>query len=153
MSRIASFAFWFVAPELLWAILVGTTQSTELLVGLAAAAIGAAFAVVLTSYGMFALTPGRRVLASAWKLPGLVLFDFALVTLTLARAFAGGRRVEGSWVTVPYPIDRGAQGRWERTFAVATANGAANAIVVDMHERETEMHALEPQAFTARTVL
>jgi len=153
MPRIVSFVFWFVVLEVFWAMLVGTTQSTELIVGLAVAAVGAAFAQVLRSHGLFAFAPARRVVSSLWKLPALVLFDFGLVTWTLARAVARGQRVRGRWVTVPYPIDRGAEGRWERALAVATANGAANAIVVDMGERETEMHALEPQRFTARTVL
>jgi hypothetical protein len=153
VSRIASFALWFCALELLWAMLVGTTQSTELLVGLAAAALGAAFAVVLHTQGLFVVAPDARLLANAWKLAYLVPFDFALVTWTLARSLAHGRRVRGRWVTVPYPLKRGAEGRWQRTFAVATANGAANAIVVDMGERETEMHALEPGVFSARTVL
>jgi hypothetical protein len=153
VSRIVSFILWFCALELLWAVLVGTTQSTELVVGLAAAALGAAFGVVLQAQGAFVVAPDARLLAKAWKLPWLVPFDFALVTWTLLRALAHGRRVPGRWVTVPYPLTGGARGRWQRTFAVATANGAANAIVVDMHERETEMHALRPDVFSGKTVL
>jgi hypothetical protein len=148
-----SFVFWFCALELLWAMLVGTTQTTELVVGLAAAALGAAFAEVLRVKGLFVIAPDRRLLAKAWKLPWLVPFDFALVTWTLVRSLARGQRVRGRWVTVPYPLAGGATGRWQRTFAVATSNGAANALVVDMGERESELHALEPDVFSARTVL
>src|SRR5206468_8810489 len=107
-----------------------------LIVGLAVAAVGATFAQVLRAHGLFEFAPARRVVSSVWKLPYLVLFDFGLVTWTLVRALARGRRVEGRWVTVPYPIDGGAEGRWERALAVSMANGAANAIVVDMGERE-----------------
>jgi hypothetical protein len=153
VSRIVSFVFWFCALELLWAMLVGTTQSTELLVGLAAATLGAAFADVLRAQGLFVIAPDARLLARAWKLPWLVPFDFALVTWTLVRSLARGRRVRGQWVTVPYPLARGATGRWQRTFAVATANGAANALVVDMGDRESELHALQPGVFSAQTVL
>jgi hypothetical protein len=153
VPRIASFALWFCGLELLWAMLVGTTQSTELLVGLAVAAIGAAFAETLRALGLFTAAPDAKLLAKAWKLPWLVPFDFALVTWTLVRSLARGQRVRGRWVTVPYPVHTGAKGRWDRTFAVATANGAANAIVVDMGPEETEMHALEPQVFSGKTVL
>jgi hypothetical protein len=153
VSRIVSFVFWFCTLELLWAMLVGTTQSTELLVGLAAAALGAAFAEVLRTQGLFVIAPDWRLLAKAWKLPWLVPFDFGLVTWTLVRSLARGGRVRGRWVTVPYPLARGAKGSWQRTFAVATANGAANALVVDVGERESELHALEPGVFSGRTVL
>lgn len=153
MSRIASFAFWFCALELLWAMLVGTTQSTELLVGLAVAALGAAFAELLRGLGLFALAPDAGLIARAWKLIWLVPFDFGLLTWTLARSLARRQRVRGAWVTVPYPVHAGAKGRWDRTFAVATANGAANAIVVDMGAEESELHALEPRIFSGKTVL
>jgi hypothetical protein len=153
VSRIVSFVFWFCALELLWAMLVGTTQSTELLVGLAAATLGAGFADVLRAQRLFVIAPDARLFAKAWKLPWLVPFDFALVTWTLVRSLARGRRVRGQWVTAPYPLASGAKGRWQRTFAVATANGAANALVVDMGEQESELHALQPGVFSGQTVL
>lgn len=153
MARIASFALWFCALELLWAMLVGTTQSTELLVGLAVAAVGAAFAATLRALGLFTVAPDASMLAKAWKLPWLVPFDFALVTWTLVRSLARRQRVRGTWVTVRYPVHSGAKGRWDRTFAVASANGAANALVVDMGTEESELHALEPEVFSGKTVL
>jgi hypothetical protein len=153
MGRVASFLFTFVILEVLWALLVGTTQSTELIVGLAAAAIAAAFAELLRSLGFFGFRTHGGLLAKAWKLPGLVLFDFALVTWVLIRALATRRRVEGEWTRVPFPTEAGANGRWQRAFGVAMANGAANAVVVDLDADEALMHALEPAVFSARTVL
>jgi hypothetical protein len=153
VARLVSFLVWFVALEVLWAVLVGTTQSTELIVGLAAAALGAAFAQLLRSLGMFGLRVERGLLAKAWKLPWLVPFDFGLVTWMLFRSLARGRRVRGEWVRAPFPTEPGPAGRWQRTFGVATANGAANAVVVDLDGDEALLHSLEPRVFSGRTVL
>ena len=61
--------------------------------------------------------------------------------------------MQGEWTRVPFPTEPGAKGRWQRAFGVATANGAANAIVVDLEADQALMHALEPTVFTGRTVL
>jgi hypothetical protein len=153
MSRVVSFLFTFVVLEVLWGLLVGTTQSTELIVGLAAAAIGAAFAELLRSLGLFGFRTHGGLLAKAWKLPWLVPFDFGLATWVLIRALAGGRRVQGEWTRVPFPTEPGEKGRWQRAFGVATSNGTANAIVVDLDGDEALLHALEPGVFSGKTVL
>jgi hypothetical protein len=153
MRRVLSFLVWFAVLEPLWAALVGTTQSTELLAGLAAAAIGAVFVDALRSLGLFEYRVDTTLLLKALKLPWLVPFDFGLATWTLVRSLARGERVRGRWVRVPFRTQRGPTGRWQRAFAVATSNGAANAIVVDIAADEARMHALEPGVFSARTVL
>jgi len=153
MSRAASFLAAFAVLEVVWAVLVGTTQSTELIVGLGVSAVGAAFAELLRSLGMFGYRLDPALLAKAWKLPWLVPFDFGVVTWALVRSLAHGRRVRGEWVRSPFPTERGATGRWQRAFAVATANGPANAIVVDFDGDEALQHALEPRIFSGRDVL
>jgi hypothetical protein len=153
VRRAVSFAAWFVTLEVLWAVLVGTRQSTELIAGLVASAVGAGFAQVLRAQGLLDYSVDPHLLAKAWKLPWLVPFDFGVATWVLVRALARGRRVRGRWVTVPFPTAPGATGRWQRAFAVTTSNGAANAIVVDLRDDEAVMHALEPHVFSARTVL
>jgi hypothetical protein len=144
---------WFGFLVLVWAVLVGTTQSTELFAGLAAAAVGAAFAEVLRARGLFAYAVEPRLLAKAWKLPWLVAFDFLLVTWVLVSSLARARSVRGEWVTVPFPTEPDARGRWQRAFAVATSNGAANAIVVDLEDDVALLHALRPDVFSGKTVL
>jgi hypothetical protein len=153
VSRIASFLLSVVVLEVLWALLVGTTQSTELIVGLAAAAVGAVFAEILRSLGLFGFRTDGGLLAKAWKLPWLVPFDFGVATWVLFRALASGRRVRGSWTRVPFPTEAGATGRWQRAFGVATSNGTANAIVVDVEGDEALLHALAPSVFSAKAVL
>jgi hypothetical protein len=144
---------WFAVLEGLWAVLVGTSQSTELLAGLGAAAIGAAFAEALRARGLLVVAPDPGLLAKAWKLPWLVPFDFAVVTWVLIRSLARGRRVRGRWVQVPFRTDPGPAGRWQRAFAVVTSNGAANAMVVGFTGDEATLHALEPRLFSGRSVL
>ena len=153
MRRAVFLVAWFFALEALWAVLVGTRQTTELIAGLGAAAAGAVFAEVLRTRGLLDYSTDRRLLAKAWKLPWLVPFDFGVAAWVLLRSLARGRRVRGSWVTVPFPTETGATGRWQRAFAVAMSNGASNALVVDLRDDEALMHALEPELFSARKVL
>jgi hypothetical protein len=153
VRRATSLLGWFAVLEGLWAVLVGTTQSTELVAGLVAAAAGAIFAELLRSQGLFGFSPDWALVAKAWRLPWLVVFDFALVTWTLISSLARGRSVRGTWVTVPFPTAAGPNGRWQRAFAVATSNGAANALVVELSDNQARLHALEPKAFSAKSVL
>lgn len=153
MSRAVSFLAWFVALEALWAVLVGTSQSAELLAGLGAAALGALLAAVLRARGLLVVALDPRLAAKAWKLPWLVPFDFGVITWVLIRSLARGRRVRGAWASVPFRVDRGARGRWQRAFAVATSNGTANAIVVEIRDGEAQLHALAPGVFSAKRVL
>jgi hypothetical protein len=138
---------------LLWAALVGTVQSTELVAGACAAAVGAVFAEVLRSRGLLAFEVDLSLLAKAARLVWLVPADFALVTWTLVVAVARRRRVRGKWVRAPFRADTGARGRWQRAFAVVASNGAVNAIVVDLDGRQATMHALDSRARSGRTVL
>jgi hypothetical protein len=153
MRRATSFLGWTVALEVVWALIVGTTQSTELIDGLAAALLGAVFSDVLRSRGLLSFSVEPRFLAKAWKLPFLVSFDFVLATWVLVSSLAHGRRVRGTWVTVPFPTEPGARGRWQRAFGVAASNGAANAIVVDLDKGEALLHALRSDVFSGRSVL
>lgn len=153
MRRLASLVVWFVLLWALWAALVGTTQSTELIAGACAAAVGTAFAELLRTRGLLAFEPDLRLAAKAWRLVWLVPADFALATWVLAVAIARRRRVRGEWVRAPFRVDTGERGRWQRAFAVVASNGAVNAIVVDLDGRKATMHALEPRARSGRTVL
>jgi hypothetical protein len=144
---------WFAALELLWLVLVGTSQSTEVAAGLCAAAVGATLAEILRRRGLLAYRASPGLIARSARLPLLVAFDFALLTWMLVVSVAHRRRVAGTWVRVPFPTGTGARGRWERAFAVATSNGAANGIVVDFDGDEATMHALRPDVFTGTSVL
>jgi Na+/H+ ion antiporter subunit len=141
---------WFAVLEGLWAVLVGTQQDTELVGGLAAAALGAIFAETLRSLGLLAYTTDLKLLAQAWKLPWQIVFDFGVLTWVLARSLARGRRVEGVWLTVPFATRDDSVGRWQRAFAVTCGTATPNAIVVDIDRGEALLHSLEPRVQTGR---
>jgi hypothetical protein len=153
VRRAASLLIWAALLEGFWALLVGTQQDTELAGGLPAAVVGAIFAEVLRSRGLLPFTTDFRLLAKAWRLPWLLVYDFFLVTWVLISSLAHGRRVRGEWVRIPFPMQEGSVGNWQRAFGTATSNNAANALVVDFDGDEAVAHALRPNAFTARSLL
>lgn len=153
MRRITSLLAWFALLEGLWALFVGTRQGTELAAGLIAAAVGAVFAELLRTKGLLAFTTHFGLLGKGWKLVWLVPFDFLLGTWEVLRAVGGRRRIRGEWLSVPFPVEEGSRGEWQRAFGVAASNGALNAIVVDLDEGQALLHVLRPDVFSGRTVL
>jgi hypothetical protein len=153
VRRAASLVVWFALLEGLWVVLVGTRQPLELEAGLAAAAVGAVFAEVLRSHGLLAYAADLRLLPRALNLVWQIVFDFAVLTWVLARSLARGRRVEGAWLTVPYPTADGAKGRWQRAFATIAGTATPNAIVVDLDRGAALLHALEPGVKTGHEVV
>lgn len=153
MRRAASLLVWFALLDGLWMLLVGTRQSLEVEAGLAAAAVGAVFAEVLRSHGLLAYAADLRLLAKLVSLVWQIVFDFALLTWVLVRSLAHGRRVEGTWLTVPFPTAEGSKGRWQRAFAITGGTATPNAIVVDIDRGEALLHSLEPRVSTGREVI
>jgi hypothetical protein len=151
--RAARLALWFVFLEALWTAVVGTAQHVELLAGLPAAAVGAAVAEVLHSFGLLSYRPDGRLLARSLWLPLELVFDFGLVTWVLVAALARGRRVRGSWVEAAFPTSRGARGRWQRAWAIAIGTATPNAIVVELAGERALLHAIAANAPTGRRVL
>jgi hypothetical protein len=82
-----------------------------------------------------------------------VLFDFFLVQWVLVRELAHGRRVRGRWLSIDYPVEPGAVGRFQRALAATLENESANGIVVDFHEGRALLHSLDPRPSTGRTIL
>lgn len=153
MRRAASLVAWFAALTGLWLLLVGTRQSMEVEAGLAAAAVGAVFAEALRSQGLLAYATDLRQLPKVLNLVWQIVFDFLVLTWVLGRSLARGRRVEGVWLTVPYPTDDGARGRWQRAFGAIAGTATPNAIVVDLDRGEALLHSLEPGVSTGREVV
>lgn len=150
MRRVASLLLWLVLLEGLWTMLVGTTQSTELVAGVIAAGVGAALAETMRTMGLLRFRTDPRLLVQAWKLPWQIVFDFAVMTWVLVRSLAHGRRVRGEWLVVPFPTSTGAQARWQRAFAATVGTATPNAIVVDLDRGEAMLHSLEPRVPTGR---
>ncbi|HEY0416023.1 MAG TPA: hypothetical protein VGC78_06515 [Gaiellaceae bacterium] len=153
MLTVARLVAWTCALEVLWAMFVGTTQSTELIAGLIAAALVALFVEALRAVGVLGFRFSFGAVASAWSIPGHVLFDFVLVLGILVRDVARGRRVRGQWLTVPFTEEPGARGRFRRALAAALENESANGMVVDLDDGRALLHSLDTRVSTGRQVM
>jgi hypothetical protein len=150
----ARFVIWTCALWVLWLVFVGTTQSTEVIAGLAAAAVTAAFVEVLRAHGLLDQRADAGIVARAWSIPPHVVFDFFLVLWILVRELAHGRRVRGQWVTAPFDHPGGPQGRFARALAAVLENETANGLVVDVRNDGTVLlHSLDTRPTTGTSVL
>lgn len=153
MPLIARLLAWTCALEVLWLVLVGTIQSTEVIAGGIASALTALFVEALRRLGLLDFSPSLKVVAKAWAIPHQVVFDFLLVGWVLVRSLARGRRVRGEWVRIEYPTLDGPKGRFQRAFAATLENETANGIVVDLDRDSALLHSLETRVSTGRSVL
>lgn len=147
------FVVWTCALEVVWMVLVGTTQSTELIAGGIASAITALFVEALRRLDLLGFSPSFRIAARAWSIPGQVVFDFVLVGWILVRALARGRRVRGEFVRIEYPMEAGRVGRFQRALAATLENETANGMVVDLDKGTALLHSLDTRVSTGRSVL
>jgi multisubunit Na+/H+ antiporter MnhE subunit len=139
VRQIARLAAWWLGLFGFWLLLVGTSESLELVAGACAAAFGAALAEGLHSK----LAIDASLLAGVWRIPWQVLRDFALVSWALVLHVTGARPVRSSWVEVPFPRAR-EPGR--RAAAAALGSVSPNAIVaeVDCERNVALVHELVP---------
>lgn len=153
MLAVARFVIWTCVLEVVWMVLVGTTQSTELVAGGIASAIVALFVDALRRLDLLAYSPTLRIVARAWSIPHQVVFDFVLVGWVLVRSLARGQRVRGEWVRIEYPTEPGRVGRFQRALAATLENETANGIVVDLDDDTALLHSLDTRVSTGRSVL
>jgi multisubunit Na+/H+ antiporter MnhE subunit len=139
VRRIARLAAWWLGLFGFWLLLVGTSESLELVAGACAATLGAALEEGLHSKLAF----DASLLAGAWRIPWRILRDFGLVTWALALHVTGVRPVRSSWVEVPFPR---ADEPGRRSVAAALGSVSPNAIVaeVDRKRNVAFVHELVP---------
>jgi hypothetical protein len=130
MRRIVSLVSWWALLVLLWLAYVGTTQTLEVLWGIAAAAIAAVAVEVARSQLLLHFTFERRLFFRGLTAPEAIVFDFGVVTWELLRAVAHGRRVEGRYLEAEFPAGEEGRARVARVAArvrerVARGGGGA----------------------------
>jgi len=131
----------------LWLLLTSTVSSSEVLTGLAAAAIAASVATVVR-----AQEPASSVLRPSWAryaiaIPMRVAFDTWALTVALARQL-GGRRVRGRFVEVRTPPTRTApERRAMQALATIAVGMGANHVVVGFDDEQgvALLHELVPR--------
>jgi multisubunit Na+/H+ antiporter MnhE subunit len=141
VRQIARLARWWLGLFGFWLLLVGTSESLELVAGACTAALGAALAEGVRSKLAF----DASLLAGAWRIPLRILRDFALIAWALVLHVTGVRPVRSSWVEVPFPR-AGEPGR--RAVAAALGSVSPNAIVaeVDRERNVAVVHELVPSS-------
>ena len=153
MATVVRFVVWTCALEVVWAVLVGTTQSTELIAGLIAAAVTAAFVQVLRRHGVLEFRFLPSAATRAWSIPAKAVFDFGLLFWIVAKAVARRRAIRGEWVTAPFPSPAGRQGRFLRAVAATLENDLANGLVVDLDHDRALLHSFDTRFSTGTKVL
>jgi len=153
MAMAARFVVWTCALELVWAVMVGTTQSTELIAGLIASAVTAVFVELLRRRGLLEFRFSPSAARRAWSIPGKVVFDFGLLVWIVAKSVASRRAIRGQWVTSPFPSPEGPQGRFLRAVAGTLENDVANGLVVDLDHDRALLHSLDTRFSTGTKVL
>jgi multisubunit Na+/H+ antiporter MnhE subunit len=89
-------AWWAICMGL-WMLLVFNTQTAEIALGAAAAALAATGAALVRSRGYVPFSPDLRWSRALLRLPRAVLIDTWRLTVLLAAHFLRGRPIEGSF--------------------------------------------------------
>lgn len=126
---------------LLWMLLVGTLAISEIVAGVAAAAIAATAVELIRRQRVVRFRPDPRWIGRAWRLPWQTLTEFGRLMVALWRALVLRRRVVGRFSEVPFPVG-GNDSRSAARRAVFTvgASFAPNTYVVDFDRREGRVH-------------
>jgi multisubunit Na+/H+ antiporter MnhE subunit len=141
---------WLAAWVLLfalWMLLAGTLALSEILVGMAAAAVAATAVEAVRRQGLVRFRPDPRWLLRAWRLPWRTVREFVSLSVALGRSLTARRRVSGRFVALPFRVG-GNDSRSSARRAVLTfgASFAPNTYVVDFDRSEQRMlvHQLLP---------
>jgi hypothetical protein len=146
---VAAWCAWFVALFWIWMLLVGDWNRIEWIAGACVATVAATIAEpIRRSAHVVPLIPPDVVRRSALVLP-MVLVDFGILAVELARSLATREVTRGRYVT--RAIDPGPKttpgGAAKRAWTVLLAGYSPNAYVVDIDvERQTVLlHDLVPR--------
>jgi multisubunit Na+/H+ antiporter MnhE subunit len=148
--RLKFWIAWYIPLVGLWLAFVSTLERHELLLGLAAAAVGATAQELVNAQDLVRFRLEPRWLRDLWLLPWQALTDSWLVTVVLWRQLARGQAAAGAFRTVPLPVppEDDARANARRALLTATVSVAANTYVVGIEGEEGTMlvHQLVPSA-------
>jgi hypothetical protein len=143
MRRLGTWALFCVVLFPLWLLYEGEWDRSEVIAGVAAAAIGATAATVALAVALPRHRFETRVLVRASKVPWAVVQEFGIVTWFLVRHPRGG----GQFQTYDFSAGRGDPiGRARRATTTLLATFSPNSYILDIDESSNEMlaHTLKP---------
>ena len=148
--RLKFWIAWYIPLVGLWLAFVSTLDRNEVLLGLAAAAVGATAQELVNAQDLvrFRLEPGW--LRGLWVLPRQVLVESWLLTVVLWRQLARWQAAAGAFRTVPLPVppEDESLANARKALITATVSVAANTYVVGIEGEDGTMliHQLVPSA-------
>jgi multisubunit Na+/H+ antiporter MnhE subunit len=113
-----------------WLACVATVRLHEMLVGIGAIVISAAFSMFVVSTLPLRFRPRLSELAEIWRLPWNVATDLVQVLIVLLLDFAG-RRAPSLFVAAPWgPVRNNARDTARRALAISYTTVSPNMVVV-----------------------
>jgi multisubunit Na+/H+ antiporter MnhE subunit len=147
--RIKFWVAWCVPLVGLWLAFVSTLDRNEVLLGLAAAALGATAQELVNAQDLVRFRLEPRWLRGLWRLPGQALADTWRLTVLLWRQLRG-QAVGGSFRTLPYraPPEDQARANARKALITAVVSVTPNTYVVGIEgdDRLILVHQLLPDA-------
>jgi hypothetical protein len=143
----AAWLLWWTSLFWLWMLLVGEWNRIEWIAGACAATLGASGAELARALSGLRVRIPLRDLRSAWTVPAMVVFDFAIVVGALLASPVRRSLVEGRFLARDFAGGgRGlAPERFgRRAWRGYAANVGPNAYVVDLDDETVLLHDLVP---------
>lgn len=143
MRRVLHVAMLWAAWLGLWLLLVENFSAAELVVGAVCALVAALASVVAWGDHLIAFAANPRLLAQAWRLPGIAARDVVTILEVLALHLFTRRKAHSLLRVVPFDAgdqdDRDATTR--RALAIAYSTMTPNCVVIGIdREKQTMLY-------------
>lgn len=142
-----------IALAVFWIACVSAFHVHEMLVGLGALMLSAAFSLFVVRTLPLQFRPSLSDLLQALRLPWYVIVDVGVVLLVLARDFAG-HRAPSLFRSAPWaPVRNNGQETAKRVLAVAYTTVSPNCVVIgiDCRQHQIFFHQLKAAALSPST--
>ena len=146
-QRAAHWLAWWLALIVLWQLFVNTFLASEVIAGVAAAAVAATAAELVRGQGLVHFHFRLRWLLQAGRLPRGVILDSWTLATVLWRRTVRGERIHGDFEAVPFESGGDdARSSARRALYVAAISLTPNTIVVGIDREDDTMlvHELVP---------
>jgi multisubunit Na+/H+ antiporter MnhE subunit len=146
---------WITLTGLYLLLVVDSIDVSELVMGAAAAAIGAAAATTVRSQRLVSFRPRLRWALGLWRLPPQAVLDTGVLVAMLCRRLVMRQSVGGSFRAVPFRAGgEDSEAAARRAIAKGVGSFAPNTYVLDI-DRERELilvHQLVPEPDKPRSI-
>lgn len=154
VRSVASWISWLATLTGLWLLYVGAFDRVDVVAGILAAAVAATAEEVVRRQGLLRFRLEPEWVASAWRLPFRIFWEFGLVMVAIARTAVRGRKpFRSRFETIPLPAagdEPAAAGRRAWSAWAFTLSPNSYVVDVDRGARQALVHALLPTGSRGR---